>query len=163
MRRIFIFTFFLLIIEDVNVCNAQQGTYALKFDGSNDYVRFPNNANFQPTGGALTCEAWINVSDLGGNDQKILLNLQWGPARGYSMNVYKDATGYYFASSVYLSGTSFWSSNSSYLPTNQWVHVAMTWQQNGMLTSYLNGKKFSDIADLQYVFLGVQKNVNYFK
>jgi hypothetical protein len=114
---------------------------ALSFDGASAYVELPGGSAFQPTGGNFSTEAWIYIEEGAGNDQKVLFTLEWGPPRGYAMNVYQDGSGnFYYAASIYLSGDIYWAEDQTKLiPTRTWTHIAMTWNQNGNLTAYLNG------------------------
>jgi hypothetical protein len=54
MRQVFNFTFILLLIGFQNICSAQQGTYALKFDGNKK-----------------TLEAWVIPNAFSTNHSKI--------------------------------------------------------------------------------------------
>ncbi|MEI7595783.1 MAG: LamG-like jellyroll fold domain-containing protein, partial [Bacteroidota bacterium] len=137
-----------LLFAMTTLAFAQSGPsgYALEFNGADDYVDLPNNSSFQPTGGNFSAEAWIYIEDGAPDDQKVLMTLG-GWSKGYAMNIYKNGNGYFFSSSVYLTGGSFWADGStSYILTNTWTHVAMTWQQGGNITSYVNGQQVAQTS-----------------
>lgn len=164
MKR-FISSIFILFVYSLfsNFVFPQQGGFCLKFDGLNDYVSLPNNASFQPTGGNFTSEAWIRLDADGGNDQKILMNLTWsGGVKGYAMNIYKNGSGnFYFAASIYLSGSQYWVSDDSYLiAPNVWTHVAMTWSVNGYLRAYVNGKLIGETSTSSSIYTSTSLSSN---
>ncbi len=119
---------------------------ARHFDGLS-YINCANNSTFIP-GDQLSCEAWVNLSDAS-SDQKILGRGVWTGSpnfSGYVMGVLNnrldvevvDANNVY--SQIY----------GGSVPSNQWVHLAFTWQRAGRYIAYINGAKISDIPASQY-------------
>lgn len=135
-----------LFLVSLNVCqpiNAQN--YSLAFNGSYGLAIVPSTT--QPSGTNFTAESWIYLDPGGNADQKVIINLSWaGGGRGFALNIYKDATGYFFTGSIYLNGSSYFTPNSEYIPVNKWTHVAITWQQNGNITAYVNGQSAGSTA-----------------
>lgn len=134
---------------------AQLGGYALKFDGVNDYVNLGNNvANLQPSATGFTAEAWVYIEDGAPNDQKVLMTLG-GWARGYAMNIYSNASGYYLVAGIYLNGNNYYAEEAvktTFIPTKTWTHLAMTWIQNGNLIAYQNGKLLAQVSSSTYSY-----------
>jgi len=147
IKSLLILLNFLLIFQSKSMAQ----DYCLGFDGSaSSYGSFPSDV--QPLGSSFSSEAWVYLDAAGGGDQKVLINLQWGPARGFAMNVYKDANGFYYNASIYLSGTDRWTPNSAYIPVNTWAHIAMTWTSNGNITAYLNGALVGSTSTSSYSY-----------
>lgn len=121
----------------------QIGQYALKFNGSSDYVSVPHNASLNFT--QFTAEVWIFRTDnnetkiigkaipssadycfvMGISDGKLVIEArEWGPV-GTVITL---------------------ASPSGSVPLNQWTHVAMTWNSGGFLKGYINGVEFGSVA-----------------
>ncbi len=145
----------LFLSLNISTCFAQIGGYALKFDGVNDYVSLGNNiANLQPSATGFTVEAWVYIDDGAPNDQKIIMSLG-GWARGYAMNIYSNASGYYLVAGIYLNGNNFYAeeaTKTNFIPTKTWTHLAMTWIQNGNLITYQNGKLLAQVSSSSYSY-----------
>lgn len=150
MNRL-VLSFSLLLIAS-GIATAQTN-YALSFNGSSAFVDLPYTSSaFQPTGGNFSAEAWIYIAADAGTDQKVFMTLG-GWARGYAMNVYNDGAGYYFTAGIYLNGHNYFASdNSTFIPTETWTHVAMTWNQAGDLIAYVNGVETNRISTEGYSY-----------
>ena len=117
----------------------QAQNYVLVFDGEDDYVDLP--IAVQPSETNFTAEAWVYLSPGGGPEQKILFNQSnSGNVRGYALTVFYDGDGYYYCPSIYINGQSFFTPKSHYIPTNTWIHLAMTWEVDGEISSFINGQ-----------------------
>lgn len=140
------------ILSTIMWQNSLSQNYSLNFNGSYGLVVLPNTA--QPTATNFTAESWIYLDPAGSGDQKVIINLSWaGGGRGFALNIYKDATGYYFTGGIYLNGSAYYTPNSAYIPVNEWTHIALTWQQNGNLTAYLNGQSAGSVATENKVYV----------
>jgi len=109
------------------------GTAALSFDGIDDRVTAPASASLNTFGTALTVEAWIQPSALGGT-QRIVS--QDGPsANDNRFILFTDGTN--IGASVY---TSRWlnATGSTPLYNGTWYHVAAVYDGN-RLQVYVNG------------------------
>lgn len=129
---------------------------ALSFNGTTDCVDIPDNTQFQVTR-ALTVAGWIKAASwtFGANVSVVLrkgtttpLNWQLDVANG-RLELVLD----YYDASSYM--------GSTVLPTNQWVHVAGTWDGqsarvyvNGVLDSAPYSHTAALGVDTRPVFLG---------
>jgi len=116
---------------------------ALSFDGSNDYVRIPDNQSQQIIGNQITLSAWIKLNgNIGATQERIICKQQtnqnnWGLE--LIGNGYVGSTGnqIYFHDST---GTNRYNCISeTHLNTNQWYHIAVT-DDGGHIRIYLNGE-----------------------
>jgi large repetitive protein len=128
----FIIVIFISVALITNLCFAQIGGNAIKFDGSDDYIYAQNTSSL--TFSAFTMEAWIFPLN---TDSKIIGKTESsGAVPGFNMGMgptlfceCKQDWG-----SNYVSGASTQS-----IPTGVWTHVAMTWSSGGYLKGYING------------------------
>ncbi len=136
MKHILLLLMFQLLVS-IGTSNAQN--YVLVFDGEDDYVDLP--IAIQPSETNFTAEAWVYLSPGGGAEQKILFNQSnIGNVKGFAMTVFYDGDGYYYCPSIYINGQTFFTPKSHYIPTSTWIHLAMTWEKDGDVSSYINGQ-----------------------
>ena len=113
---------------------------ALSFDGSNDWVTVPNDADFNLTSG-LTLEAWVYPTALGTTWRTVIMK-ERASALAYALyanNNTSDPTARVFTTSdLATSGT-------TQLPLNTWSHLTMTWASS-TLRLYVNGTQVSTRA-----------------
>lgn len=115
------------------VSGSPDGSTALSFDGSGDYVTVPASASLAITG-ELTVEAWINPSGPGGT-QRIVSKDGAGSADNH---FYLALSGSHVKFAVYTNG---WKTvtGTTALQTGTWYHVAGVYTGN-KLKVYVNGQ-----------------------
>jgi hypothetical protein len=147
----------LFIVITCNSAIAQVGQYALKFDGTDDYIEVPhsNNLNFTE----FTLEAWIYKTD---NDNVKIIGKT--PANSHEKGFIFGTLGNYLQIEVRETdiGSKYlklWS--NELIPLNKWTHVAMTWKSGEYLKGYINGKEVIsgaspvfDIATTNSMYIG---------
>ncbi|BAY64503.1 hypothetical protein NIES22_46010 [Calothrix brevissima NIES-22] len=114
---------------------------ALILDGVNDYVSVANSSSLNISQ-AITIEAWVKLADSAQN-QKIIGKTPINPLNsGYLVGVDKGK--------LY---PEFWDSQGNLktfvmgaIPSNQWTHIAVTWQTGGSMIGYINGIEVGRIA-----------------
>ncbi|UTW64117.1 T9SS type A sorting domain-containing protein [bacterium SCSIO 12741] len=112
--------------------NQSDAGNALNFYSS--YVTVPHNSVFTAMANSMTIEAWIYQTDNVNNAIVDKGNYNFlfmaGPNGQSGLGFYNTSGG--------------WTYGSGVVPTNQWVHVAMTWNQStGYISFYLNGSLMS--------------------
>ena len=103
-------------------------SFALQFDGNNDYVEV-NNMSFPVYN--LTIEAWIYIEDFD-NDQYIVAG--YGPTSGAQFRVSPEGSLLYGEYSPWT----FIESDANSIQSNVWTHVAVT-KQGNTCKLYING------------------------
>jgi hypothetical protein len=101
------------------------------FDGTNDYIVFPNDTNLDSQ--AITMESWSNISTLFQNGflfEKGTVNTQ------YSNFFNSDGTFYFRTMGLSIQDLTFYC--PSYISPNTWNHIVCTYG-NGIKTIYVNG------------------------
>lgn len=113
----------LAVITELN------GPCALDFDGSNDFVSIPHNAN-QVGLTSLTMEAWVKITGSTGPFRNIIMKGNYG----YGMAIdFTNKLGYWSDPS-YSNCPKFGT-----IPMDTWTHVAIVVVQNTSVTFYING------------------------
>jgi len=108
---------------------------ALNFDGLNDYVDCGNSETLDPTQGA-TIEAWVNFNQLP-SDAKHIMAIAGRSGGGTDLDIQTETDNkfkFYVgpgAPSVAVSNT--------VVETNEWYHIAGTYQANEFIKIYVNG------------------------
>jgi len=109
---------------------------ALNFDGIDDYVDCGNDTSLNITG-AITVEAWVNMTSITANIQNYIVS--------------KIGTGYWFLG--YKTDTKYWRiilyDGTNYLqsswydtsPTNKWLHIVSVFDGVDTTQLYVNGIK----------------------
>jgi len=101
------------------------------FDGTNDYIVFPNDANLDSQ--AITMESWSNISTLFQNGflfEKGNVNTQ------YSNFFNSDGTFYFRTMGLSAQDLTFYA--PSYISPDTWNHIVCTYS-SGVKTIYVNG------------------------
>jgi hypothetical protein len=116
---------------------AQQGGYALHFDGTNDYVDV-TTTNL-PASGNITLEVWINVKNFKtGLYEGVIIERSGSSSHGYMLRC--GGAGYvefYVGGSGWAGGSAISSANTILL--NQWYHIAGTYDGTS-IKLYVDGK-----------------------
>ena len=120
--------------------NTTQGTFAPYgsnwsnyFDGSGDYLTFPNNTAFAFGTGAFTIEFWVNSSGL--NDSFILS----GRAGIGTLHITYGGFGGTTPGCLRYVGSSTITSGSVLISNNLWNHCAIVRDGSNNITLYVNG------------------------
>ena len=107
--------------------------HALSFDGTNDYVEIAHDNSLNLTDN-FTIEAWVNLNS---NSNNTIID------KGNYRNLFQVHTSGNTGLSYYDS-TNNWTHSSGTIPTNEWVHVAMSFQTgSNNLKFYKNGQLMS--------------------
>ncbi len=113
--------------------NRNQST--AKFGANNSYLEVTSNPAYSLSN-EVTLAAWVNLTNPSA-DQKIVgklwLNLPNGS--GYLLGV-QDGQ---LKAEVYDANERKFEAKGGDIPATTWTHVAMTWQTDGQLISYING------------------------
>lgn len=110
---------------------------ALKLDGAS-WVEIPNT-NLLNGGDAFTIAAWVNLENPDAN-QKIIGKTTIG--NGYLIGVQSNE----LYPELWDTGGTHHTFQSGVIPANQWVHLALTWQKDGSLIGYVNGKEVEKVS-----------------
>jgi hypothetical protein len=120
--------------------NTTQGTFSPYgsnwsnyFDGSGDYLTFPNNTAFAFGTGAFTIEFWVNSNNL--NDSFLLS----GRAAIGTMHITTGGFGGSTAGALRYVGSSTITSGSTLISNNLWNHCAIVRDGSNNITLYVNG------------------------
>ncbi len=111
-------------------------SYALDFDGVDDYVNIPHNANQLLTGGG-TIEAWIKPDTAGESTGRIIdksTNGYGGGGFDFSV-ISNNRIAFRINEGPALSSTT----NSVVVGGGNWYHIVATWDSSGYVTLYVNG------------------------
>jgi hypothetical protein len=137
MKTLKTFTILVFILLSASL-NAQQGGYALHFDGTDDHVDCGNSSSFYMNGGsAITIEAWIYTKNIN-QDWQAIAGKQIPYNGVYSIIIESNSKKVAFY--LNLGGTWLSRVNSiTQLEQDKWYHVAATY--NGSSAKmYINGK-----------------------
>lgn len=112
---------------------------ALEFDGVSDSVVVTNSAAFQRED-ALTIEAWIALDSIGARQDIVSMAVAGDSPAGFTFGVDHDGSLYaIFANTWDGAQTLSWGRGE--LATGVWTHVAVTYQVDGEIAGYVNGKR----------------------
>ena len=100
------------------------------FDGTNDYLSIPNNAEFNFASGTFTVEFWVYFSSVSG--QRALVSTYQNSANGWTVQLYLGVV------SVNLSGDGFDIAGTTTISANTWYHIAVSGTP-GSYKLFLNG------------------------
>jgi hypothetical protein len=106
---------------------------SIVFDGTNDYISFPNNTNLDSQ--AITMESWSNPGEVFQNGflfEKGAVNTQ------YSNFFNGDGTFYFRTMGLSNQDLTFYI--PSYISVNTWNHIVCTYG-SGVKTIYINGSQ----------------------
>lgn len=144
---------------------AQTGGYALKFDGSNDYVSVPHvsSLNFG-TSTNFTIEAWIRldgaVGDYAGIAAKGEVDINTGEWYGYQLVIVGQKIAGEIKSPNGFLGTFNGLIGTSSLLDNKWHHVAMSVNRStGNAKLYVDGKIETDVTNADAIGGDLNNNV----
>lgn len=139
-------TFFKFILWSVFLLfplHAQNGGYALQFNGTSDYITVPDNASLDFT--QFTIEMWVYISSSGSSyDYKLIGQTNAGDAQqGFLLGVTDNKLNFevWHGSSPSTNVIS-----TEEVPVNKWFHLAMSWKAGDYLKGYINGKQVINTA-----------------
>lgn len=117
---------------------------ALMFSGtSSSSVVVPHN-DILNVGNELTVEAWVNLSNPGGNNKVVsCMNSVSGAYAGYVLGVYTNAIDVEFWTGAAGTGRHLYGSTQyGIVPSNVWTHIAYTFKANSAnsIVTYVNGQ-----------------------
>ncbi|NJD55299.1 MAG: DUF11 domain-containing protein, partial [Nitrospirae bacterium] len=106
---------------------------AFSFDGVDDYISIPHNANLDPS--AITVDAWIKTP---AGPERVIVEKSHDNTGGWVMEVHGDGR----ASFAYFNGDMSWTTNSVFsigtVADNNWHHVAAT-LEGSAIKIYIDG------------------------
>jgi hypothetical protein len=112
------------------------GAWSNFFNASSTYFFTPSATPLVLSGGSWTIEAWAFC--IGGSGYRTVLSKRTSGTAEYEMGIDPSGYFYYYTSTVYADTTT--------VPLNQWVHLAVTYDgtnlrmfQNGVLTRTVAG------------------------
>jgi len=132
----------ILFVMGFNIMG-QPGGYALKFDGTNDYVNCGSGSAFHITGNQITIEAWIYTDNINQTWQKVA-GKQTGDVGIYSLVIESNTKKPALWLRIGTTGGSIqgWGRRviaNTALEQDKWYHIAATY--DGTTASiYINGK-----------------------
>ncbi len=135
---------------------AQQGGYALLFDGSdaNEYVNCGNSASLQISGTAITMEAWIYPKSFATNFwQNSIIEKTYATGWPYCYGYVLRCGGSGILDVAFGNSTHGWfalSSDANALVTNKWQHVAAAYDGEN-IKLYVNGKLVKSVAETKSI------------
>ncbi len=108
---------------------------ALSFDGDGDYVEVADDDSLDITT-AITIEAWINPTTLGG--WKYIVSKRSGTVANYGFRLNGQTVEFYYRGST---GWQVWESTSNVVSTGSWQHVAVsfTFGSGSSVALYVDG------------------------
>jgi hypothetical protein len=120
------------------------GTGSMKFDGTGDYLKFPDAINFN-VGEDFTVEAWLYMTDAGTYTPRIQKYASTTEIAVFA--VQKSGTVYAVFSSAVLNGGIAATSDdaTSTISGQTWNHVAWV-RSSGTLTFYINGSASGTVS-----------------
>jgi hypothetical protein len=110
------------------------------FDGTNDYIVFPNDTNLDSQ--TITMESWSNINSLFQNG----FLFEKGQVNSQYSNFYNSDGTFYFRT-MGLSSQDLTFYIPSYITINTWNHIVCTYG-NGVKTIYLNGVQIAQATGL---------------
>jgi hypothetical protein len=118
---------------------------ANSFDGTDDYIRVPNNSSLQFDEGSFTAEAWIKPETVPGPGGARIINNRGtgagGNFKGWQFKIF-DSTGkwkFRDASIDDATGNYKEYESSNTYNYNEWYHVVMVYDADNELRFYVNG------------------------
>jgi hypothetical protein len=118
----------------VNVTEGNRFGVVPGFDGTDDYIQVPSSLVL---GGAVTIEAWVKSANVFANWARVA-DFGNGPNADNIIFGWMANSGHLYAE-TYRNGQSVKVIAPNVFPQNQWVHVAMVNDGNGMGFLYING------------------------
>jgi len=110
------------------------------FDGTNDYIVFPNDTNLDSQ--TITMESWSNINSLFQNG----FLFEKGQVNSQYSNFYNSDGTFYFRT-MGLSNQDLTFYIPSYITINTWNHIVCTYG-NGVKTIYLNGVQIAQATGI---------------
>ncbi len=113
----------------------QGGTSAARRSGSANMIRVPKSKSIDPTGTAISVEAWVNAASANG-----VVLAHGGPALGYSLWIDKGRPKF----SVRNSGEQLNTITAKGRITGKWAHLVGVLDKDGSMKLYVNGELKSE-------------------
>jgi len=121
------------------------GSGSISFNGSSQYLTFPDSAVLKPGTGDFTLEAWVYHNTAAGSTNAYQSN----PTNGISFNRNTGGKLEFSQSSVATLATS-----TNNIPINQWVHIAAV-RIGTALKLYINGVQEASVSNsTNFTFTG---------
>jgi hypothetical protein len=114
----------------ISTAQSKFGGASAFFDGTNDYLSIPNNAEFNFTSGTFTVELWSYFSSVSG--QRVLVTNYQNSVNGWAIQLYLGVI------NVNLSGDGFDIIGTTTILANTWYHIAVSGTA-GSYKLFLNG------------------------
>lgn len=147
--------------------------YAVKFNGSNQYIRYHDLCKWAPT--VFTLSVWVWVDSTGSGDRYICGRATG--ASGSGIKVYIKSTGKLEVAVVQNSGVYCIRRCTVNFPTDQWVHIFVVWNgaaslqvwQDGVIPAYTTINSGAPTSQLSGVWCigavatGTATQTGYFK
>jgi len=103
------------------------------FDGTGDYLIFPNSQNFALGSGDFTVEAWVYVA---ASKLQAIMDTRAVNSNTTGIALAIDASNFPY---VYVNNATLFTSSTA-ITLNTWTHLAMV-RSSGTITLYINGTK----------------------
>ena len=139
------------------------GLHSLQFDGSDDFVSFPNDKDDFDFGEEFTLEAWIKPNSLVGSSFISILggNMCEPPLCGGGWQLYLNASDHSdWGLSVCTPGCNAAGSGSGGLNTHSWQHIAGSYDgsqimiyKDGILVNSVS--QSGDVLNINYILMGL--------
>lgn len=140
MKRQLLFCLIMLLLS-IQV-TAQQGGYALQFEGSTQKVTVPNHSSIQFSGSAnFTIEAWVYpTGGVGTAGWSVIVSklVHLSDKEGYSLEMGSDYKITFIAGNNW--NNYYLITSSTGIPTNQWSHICSVFDgPSNAMRLYING------------------------
>ena len=118
-------------------------SYSMDFDGTDDYINIPYNANITPQTGNFSISAWINSDNLSGwHPIWSTLNLS-SSGKNVALHTYDDKVRATVGGSTdnpsYGGSWALLLDSTQSLTTSTWFHIVVTYNMSGNAQIYING------------------------
>jgi hypothetical protein len=119
------------------------GTGSLKFDGTGDYLKAPNNSNFQMGSGSFTIEMWLYTPSLPSAYKRVFGTTAPTISAATDEGINLEITNTNKMSGTCVVGSTYYSvTDTTDIPTSTWTHWALV-RNGSTLTLYRDGTSVS--------------------
>lgn len=118
----------------------------LVLDGTNDYVRVPNDTTINFSTGDFTVEAWVQVTAAAG-EEEIITKIEdegGGTTAGWALRTLNNGTTAQFV--VQTNGSNHTIATANGLTVGEWVHLAAVRDSSSGIKLYVNGNEAGTVA-----------------
>ena len=117
----------------ISTTQSKFGGSSMSFDGTGDYLIFPNSQNFALGSGDFTVEAWVYVA---ASKLQAIMDTRAVNSNTTGIALAIDASNFPY---VYVNNATLFTSSTA-ITLNTWTHLAMV-RSSGTITLYINGTK----------------------